>query len=178
MYELTQPAKWYFWKLYRCACFCWGGAQSTLSRQVHWRSGDKSPVTKWRETSTGVCFFQSKDLWKLIPESLKQKMFPAFSSQVRGDRSRPWLCSWGGLCCPPRCHLWCGSPLRCHGAALGVSAMSVTHLYGGGHVSKWPPAQQPEVWEAMFSKHLQGCAFLRLGVLGSERELIKCQMSF
>lgn len=131
MYELTLPAKWYFWKLYRCACFCWGGAQSTLSRQVRWRSGDKSPLTKWRETSTGVWFFQSKDLWKLIPESLKQKMFPAFSSQVRGDGSRPWPCSWGGLCCPPRCHLWCSSPLGCHGAALGVSAMSVTLLYGG-----------------------------------------------
>ena len=125
LYELTQPAKWYFWKLYHCARFCWRGAQRTLSRQVHWRSGDKSPLTKRRETSTGVWFFHSKDLWKLFPETLKQKMCPVFSYQVRGDWRRPWPCSRGVLCCPPR------SLLGCHGAALGTSAASARHLYGG-----------------------------------------------
>ena len=48
----------------------------------------------------------------------------------------------------------------------------------GGRVSNWPPDQQPEGWEAVFSKHVQSCAFLGQGVLGSATELIKGQMSF
>lgn len=144
-----------------------------LARQLHWRSRDKSPLTKWRETSTGVCFFQSKDLWKLFPGTLKQKMCPAFSCQVGGDGRSPWSYSRGGPCHPPQYHLRCGLPQCCPG----------TDVSGPGgrtckQVASRPAARGVEGWEAVFSKHVQDCAFLGQGVLGSATELIKGQASF
>lgn len=164
LYELTQPAKWCFWKLYHCACFCWRGTPSTFSGQVPWRSRDKSHLTKWRETSTGVWFFQSEDLWKLFPETLKQKMRPVFSCQVGGDVRRPD-------------HAPEGSCAALLGATYGAVPPGLRwgpqpprqDVCMGGCVSKWPPDQHPAGWEAVFSKHVQGCSFLGQGVLALQQ---------
>lgn len=85
LYELTQPAKQYFWKLYHCACFCWrenrapspgkciGGAEINL----FWPSEER-PLQVF-----GV-FFSPKTFGHCTLKFLSKRC-----AQVRGDGRKP-----------------------------------------------------------------------------------------
>lgn len=159
-----------FWKLYHVISFCWRGFAEHKGRAL-WK-GDKSPLTKWRETSAGAWFSQSKELWKSFPETLKQKMCPGFSCWLRGVGRRSWPYSQGELCCS-----WC--PLQ--GRPPVFSWGAKPHQGGGtGGVSKQPQTSSqrggkpcgPNTYRTVPSCTVQGV------LLGSVEELIKGQTSF
>lgn len=98
--------------------------QSTVSRQEHWRSRDKSLLTKWRETSTGVwVFFSPKTFGGCTLKFLSKRC-----AHVRGDGRNP-AHALKGICAallratysavPP------GLPRCCHGDLSHVSKTSL-----------------------------------------------------